>query len=852
MRERTIRHCLLSLSLIVLLASSAASAEDAKLPSISTDAVQHFVASHGQRAIVMGYPAQGLEMWAYPVQLVSGYHVGFMANGASSEVDGRLLLKRVITEPDSITRIYAGPSYIVREKLFVPIGEPVAILSYEVESAKPVSIVVHFQPVLDLMWPAAVGGQSTSWRSNLTGYFLEEPTHRFAALVASPEAGEHDETGNSTVRVDQGLSFTLHPRQVGEQSVATLFVGAVPASHPADPGVTKEWQQKEDEWMAEARSHYKQLAADSVQLETPDERLNSAFSWAEIALDQAWVCNDKLGCGEVAGYGPSRPGRRPQYDWFFAGDGMIAADGLIAVGEFARARQELEFIQKYQDPQTGMIWHELSQSAGYIDWSAYPYMYVHVDLSFDYLNALEHYVSASGDKGFAAEHWQSIDAAYRYCRSIIRENDHLPHIPADKEGGDEQHRPDDDLNLSTSWISAAHSFAALAELTGHNSEAADAAHAEQLAKQSFAARYWDQAANTWLDGHTANGDPILNRHSGAMSAIVAGDFTPQQARQAMEQLASANYQTDWGTRSASTHSPIFDPWSYATGSVSAAHSAGIARGFWAEGYSITAWSILNGLLGWNTLDSPGHLHEVLAGNFYREQSESVPEQTWSSAGLVSAVVDGLLGVKTNGDNLILHPALPADWHEATIEHLLLAGSAATIILNQDESSVGVRLAHSGTPIHLDYSPALPLGAELDAAECNGHPLHATLEIMPQAAYAHLGVDTAGGHTECRIRFHGGVAILQNEQTPQAGDASVGIKIKTIQLEGGDLAIMADVRSDGDHTFRIRTPWKVGSSQGAAVEPLGGDLYRVTIAKAARSDAGDGYADIAVHLHFVKR
>ena len=39
-------------------------------------------------------------------------------------------------------------------------------------------------------------------------------------------------------------------------------------------------------------------------------------------------------------------------------------DGLVATGEYERARAELEFILKYQDRKTGMIWHELSQSAG--------------------------------------------------------------------------------------------------------------------------------------------------------------------------------------------------------------------------------------------------------------------------------------------------------------------------------------------------------------------------------------------------------------------------------------------------------------------------------------------------------
>jgi len=51
-----------------------------------------------------------------------------------------------------------------------------------------------------------------------------------------------------------------------------------------------------------------------LQIETPDPEVNRALTWAQLALEQAWVCNPDLGCGQVAGYGPSRKARRPQYD----------------------------------------------------------------------------------------------------------------------------------------------------------------------------------------------------------------------------------------------------------------------------------------------------------------------------------------------------------------------------------------------------------------------------------------------------------------------------------------------------------------------------------------------------------
>ncbi|MGA7402095.1 MAG: hypothetical protein WCC99_20475 [Candidatus Sulfotelmatobacter sp.] len=66
-----------------------------------------------------------------------------------------------------------------------------------------------------------------------------------------------------------------------------------------------------------------------------------------------------------------------------------------------------------------MIWHELTQSAGWLDWSKYPYMFVHVELTFEFLNTVSAYVSVTGDRDFVKAHWPSIQAAYQYCRSLL-------------------------------------------------------------------------------------------------------------------------------------------------------------------------------------------------------------------------------------------------------------------------------------------------------------------------------------------------------------------------------------------------------------------------------------------------
>src|ERR1035437_33017 len=91
---------------------------------------QRFVAAHGEQAVVMGYQAAGLEMWAYPFQLLSGYRISILEPGQISPIDGLKLLRRIEYHPTEIVRVYIGPDFVVREHLFVPQSKPGAIITY--------------------------------------------------------------------------------------------------------------------------------------------------------------------------------------------------------------------------------------------------------------------------------------------------------------------------------------------------------------------------------------------------------------------------------------------------------------------------------------------------------------------------------------------------------------------------------------------------------------------------------------------------------------------------------------------------------------------------------------------------
>ena len=154
--------------------------------------------------------------------------VSFRHQGETTWIDGQTILRRIIYSPEAVTRIYAGSDFIIRERLFVPLDEPGAIIAYETESTRPIDIEIRFIPVLDLMWPASMGGQEILWSSAASAYLLSEPTHRFAASIGSPDIVAHDETPNNTQHVGHapGLAFTIRAGGGHERRRESLSPGA--------------------------------------------------------------------------------------------------------------------------------------------------------------------------------------------------------------------------------------------------------------------------------------------------------------------------------------------------------------------------------------------------------------------------------------------------------------------------------------------------------------------------------------------------------------------------------------------------------------------------------------------------
>lgn len=826
-------------------------------PSLTWDTesagVDRFVAVHGRRALISGYPREGLEIWAYPLQIVAAYRPSFRVEGTTTEINGQTILRRVAYSPDSVSRTYIGPDFEIREKLFVPLGEPGAIITYEIENSRRVDIIIRFSPVLDLMWPASIGGQDIAWNSGASGFILSEPTGKFAAIINSADAIAHDDTDNLARRggYQQSLGFTIRAADSQHRKVATVVIAGGALQAGGLPELARRLVRSQADLEKEAAAHYVELEQHALQIETPDAEVNRTLAWSQIALDQSWVCNPELGCGIVAGYGPSRRARRPQYAWFFAGDALVAIQALLAEGEFSRARAALEFIIKYQDQKSGMIWHEISQSAGSLDWAGkYPYMYVHVDTTFQYLATVNSYFSATGDIEFLKSRWDSIIAAQKFCRSLLDPSDGLPRIPPSKEGQSEQLVMTDELRLSASWVTAAEAYASMAASLGHAAEAKQARLQSEKAAAAIAQRYWSKDRGSWITGYSRNGEPIVDNDIGGSRVLSEHVFALAQVEQILDRIATSDYQTDWGSRSIAQSAATYDPNSYSQGSVWGISTAETALAFWTEHRPATAMPMWRVLLSWSSLDSLGHMHEALAGDFYHEEFESVPEQTWSSATFLTSAVRGMLGLTIDAEakQISFIPHIPADWSKISVKNIRVRESQLGLILTQSETTTELQVSNKGGPVKMLFSPEIPFGATLDATDANGKPIDASLEANSQDTHATLKVDLPAGETRLRIRYSGGVSVIIPSQALTAGDPSTGIKITGVRWNGEKLIVQADIPSTRTSVFALRTPWKVVGVLGATLEGSERNLYRLSMGVGRPATVG-GYQHGTVVVTF---
>jgi len=755
----------------------------------------------GRRAGVFGKQSGQYEAWIYPIKVLHGFRLEFRQEGMAEPVRGENYLEYLIARPESTTLVYVHPRFTVRHIIWTPLDEPAIVNFFDVDSDKPLAITAKFIPDFKPMWPASLGGQYSYWISEEKAFGFTDGTSKPTAVVGSPNVGAFTEhMDHAMVGGEMLLQLRIDPEQ-GRKTIAPIVMALSMES-------ARKARETYNGVLARARELYetrvkyhKDFLARTLTIETPDAELNRAFTWAKVAIDAGWVCHEKMGCGLVAGYGPAGDYERPGFAWWFGGDALMASWAMLDYGDIPGAVQVLRFLKARQRAD-GKMMHEMTQSVDLVDWfGKYGFAYYHADTTPMYIYSVAEYWRRTGDKQFLEEFWPSVKKAYEYCLTTVDPNDGLMDNTkaglAAVEVGPLRGKVTKDIYLQGFWLGSLKAMRELAYQMQEIPLAENASGNIKKAEATLKSKWWNRQGPYFAFGLTADGkraDMI-----GSWPAVLHSIYSFENGKGLegdIETLARPELNTDWGIRWISNKDALYDPLSYNNGSVWPFMSGFAAWAF----YNMSA--PLNGYAMWTSnarltgLSSPGALPELLTGDRFRSMERAVPHQLFSSVGVVTPAVRGLLDLSVerkgrssmimNGEDhsgepeLAFHPAIPADWHFIRFSRFAIGENHLSGEVRQQPGKMIMDLHYAAKePIQVSCFPALPTAAKVRRILIKGKPTEFDEHRATGFTFVYFDFELYG-HSHIEIEFDGGIGIVPPEPKPEPGDRTTSLKIIRVE------------------------------------------------------------------------
>jgi GH15 family glucan-1,4-alpha-glucosidase len=810
-----------------------------------------FLSAVGTRAGLFGNESGRMEAWVYPLKLLRDFHLQFETEGRA--LPAETLARTIITRPESSTIVYTGDTFSVRETFFVPVNEPGAIISLEIETEFPLEIEAGFLRDFQLEWPGALGGTYSFWDKDQRAFYLGEETKKFAAFVGSPTATEDRREYQTNYSESSVTSFRLGVTNKGKDTKLIVIAASLDGRPQAEAAYKKLTAGYADLLRA-STDYYKKYLNDTVSVELPDAQIQQAYDWSRVSMVQGVVNNPFLGTGLVAGYRTSGESQRPGFAWFFGRDSFWTSLALNATGDFATTRTALQFISKYQR-EDGKMPHEIAQAANFVPWfKDFPYGYASADATPLYIIAMNDYVTESGDVAFAKEKWDSVWKAYEFLRSTYEEQgfpknfgighgwvEGGPLLPVKSE-----------FYQSGLGVEALRALSNLAHLTGQDARASELSQEFEKQAPKLNNTFWLADKQRYAFALGTDGKPIDEPSVLATVPMWFGLPAQKNASAMITQLADLGHQTDWGMRIISNRSPKFSGGGYHYGSVWPLFTGWASVGEYRYHRPQPAYENLraNALLA---LDgSLGHVTEVLSGDYYQPLSTSSPHQIWSAAMVVSPLLRGMFGLSVDAKaaTLTFAPHLPADWNALEIDNLRVGENKVELNLTRTAEGIfleATRTAGTGEST-IEFRPAISLRATVQKAELNGKPLPFRVETNDEDQHVLVKFPVAEGQKFVRIIVSNDFAVTPITALPALGSPNTGVRILSEAWSPSHDQLTMEISGAVGARYELKV-WNAQQVERVEGAELKKKPEGATLLLQIPSNGSEAYAHSKIVIHF---
>ncbi|MGH9655099.1 MAG: glycogen debranching protein, partial [Bryobacteraceae bacterium] len=147
----------------------------------------------GEHGALFGTEDGVFEAWLWPVKILSQFHISAELANYPVPIDVNRLASSIQVTPAETTITYSHAAFTIRQHMFTPRGaaQPVtgAVVFFDIQSARPLTITFSFTPDVQRMWPAPnFGRPSAEWvKQGASGfYILHTDNPHFSAIVGMP------------------------------------------------------------------------------------------------------------------------------------------------------------------------------------------------------------------------------------------------------------------------------------------------------------------------------------------------------------------------------------------------------------------------------------------------------------------------------------------------------------------------------------------------------------------------------------------------------------------------------------------------------------------------------------------
>jgi glycogen debranching enzyme len=763
-----------------------------------------FMSAVGKRAGLLGNESGRVEAWVYPLKVLRDLRLTILTEGR--EIPAETLVRTAIARPESTTLVYTGDTFSVRETFIVPVDQPGAVIEIQVETEQPLEIRVSFVRDFQLEWPASMGGTYISWNDPLHGFLFGEDRQQFAAIAGSPTATAPQPEYETNYGATQTSSMSLGLSSKGKDSKVIVISGSINGRAEAEKtyqlltaNYLRLWQ--------ESAKFYDDYLRRTTGVELPDPALQAAYDWSRVSLIQGLVSNPTMGDGLIAGYRTAGTGYRPGFAWFFGRDSLWCDLALSSEGDFATAKTALEFIAKFQR-EDGKIPHEIAQGASFVDWfKGYPYAFASADATPLYIAVVDDYVTASGDTQFAQTNWQHILKAYDFLRSTYDSNG-LPKNFGIGHGwveGGPLLPIESEFYQSGVAVAAIRAMGHLCELIGKTGEASRLSEEFAKEQKNLNDAFWSTDKKIFAFAMDRDNKRVDEPTVLTTVPMWFGLTDEGKSQLTIAELSKPEHQTDWGMRIISKHASKYSGGGYHYGSVWPLFTGWASVAEYRYHQAQPAYDNLraNALLA---LDgSPGHVTEVLSGDYYQPLSTSSPHQIWSAAMVISPVLRGMFGLRFDAQShvLIFAPHIPADWKDLAIHRLAAGGDTVDLRFSRTADSMTVTAEHQGSAdLKLNFQPAISVRGKVFAVTLNGRPIPFRLESHGSDQHVVVEAPLSSGRNTIKIRLGNDFSFSSSSHLPALGGPNQGLRVLSQTWNASRDTLTVETEGMPGHTYSL--------------------------------------------------